>query len=444
VQLYENIFKYGKDVYFERVFDTETKKSTFLKSEVKPYVYIEGDGDKQLFLDKSIQLQKKQFDSDSLCDAYCDSMKDMGMSYYGKSTYKYQYLKDKFYYDDDMNLNDNNHDMRTWYLDIEVGSSDGFPFPHEAKEAVTLIQFYDNFDDKYYVIGLKDIEGLEDPRNIDKCEEYNRKYEFPERTTFIKAKSEKHLFQIFIKMIKTKLPCIWTAWNGDLFDFPYLVNRASKLGINKNELSPVNRVKYKYTKEGSSDSYDVDIMGIYLLDIMELYKKFTFAPQVSYSLNNIATVELGAEKVEYGEYDNLDELMENNYIKFVKYGIVDSQLIKEIDEKLNLINLVKSIAYKMGICLNDALGTVKPWGTYITNIAFKNGHILPNDGGNRDSTDTIKGAWVADPVIGKHGWVVSFDWASLYPSIIRWCNFSPETWVPTNQLPPELQEIRKT
>jgi len=141
--------------------------------------------------------------------------------------------------------------------------------------------------------------------------------------------------------------------------------------------------------------------------------------------------------------EKTNEFKKLSYIKFTRYGIIDVQLIKEIDEKLNLINLVKSIAYKMGICLDDALGTVKPWGTYITNIAYSLGFILPNDGSFAGGDAGIKGAWVADPEVGKHNWIVSFDWASLYPSIIRWNNFSPETYINSSELPQELKEIRQ-
>ena len=444
MKFYENIFKYGKDTYYERVFDTETKKSEYNKIQVKPYVYVPGNGNMTYFLDKNIKLIRKDFNSEDEYMAWTRSMSDMQSPYYGKTTPKYQYLKDNYYYDKDMNYVNNDHEMRTWYLDIEVSQEFGFPFPHEAKAQVTLIQWYDNFDEKYYVIGKEAIDGYKDLKQLDTIRENNIKNKFPENTIFINAGNEKDMFKYFFKFISTKNPAIWTAWNGELFDFPYLINRADKLGLNKNDFSPVQQVKYSHTKDGTMDSYKCSIAGIYLLDIMDLYKKFTFTPQTSFSLNNIASVELGSEKVQYGEYDNLDRLMESDYVTFVRYGIVDTQLIKEIDEKLNLINLVKSIAYKMGICLDDALGTVKPWGTYITNVAFAEGYVLPNDGGNRQDSDSIKGAWVADPVIGKHEWIVSFDWASLYPSIIRWCNFSPETWVPTDKLPAELQEIRKT
>lgn len=439
---YENIVKIDKR-YYERVFDTETKVSTFNKIEVQPKVYVPAvNGEYSYFLDKSLRLTEKQFSNEGEMNNWCKTMKDAGLPFYGKTTPKYQYVRDRFFYNDKVYVN-NDHQMRVWQIDIEVSQEFGFPYPHESKAPVTLIQFHDNFDDRYYVIGYKDIEGLENPKDTERVLEYNKKYNFPENTTYLKVNDELEMFRYFIKLIKVKNPAIWSAWNGALFDYPYLINRMVKLGLNKNELSPLQSCNCTYSKESGSDNYTTEIAGIYLLDLMELYKKFTFTPQTSYSLNNISKEELGAEKVEYSEFDNLDELMVKDYNTFVRYGIVDVELTKGIDEKLNLINLVKSIAYKMGICLDDALGTVKPWGTYINNVAYNEGHILPNDG-NKNVSQHIKGAWVADPVVGKHNWVVSFDWASLYPSIIRWCNFSPETWIPTNKLPLELLELKKT
>ena len=442
--LYENIFNVGS-TFYERMFDTETKKSIFEKIDMTAKIY-EPDpyGKFSYFLDKSIKLKEVEYTDLKEFVAVCKSKKEARIPYYGKTTPKYQYIRDNYYFDKDNKYFNNDHDMRIFYLDIEVSQEFGFPFPYEAKAPITLIQIYDNFDDRYYVVGYDNIIGHEDPKNIDRVKEYNKINDFPINTTYIKVQNEREMIDMFCKLIKTKNPSIMTAWNGDLFDFPYLIHRMQVLKMNPGNLSPVNGFKYEYKKFGNSDEYKIDIAGIYLLDLMVLYKKFIYTPQSSYSLNNIATVELGAEKVAYGEYDNLDELMKNDYIKFVKYGIVDIELILGIDKKLNLINLVKAISFKMGICLDDSLGTVKPWGTYINNIAYSEGFILPNDGssGGMDY-DGIKGAWVADPIVGKHNWVVSFDWASLYPSIIRWCNFSPETWIPTNKLPRELVDVKQ-
>ena len=39
------------------------------------------------------------------------------------------------------------------------------------------------------------------------------------------------------------------------------------------------------------------------------------------------------------------------------------------------------------------------------------------------------GAYVKDPIVGQHNWVMSFDLNSLYPHLIMQYNISPETLV---------------
>jgi len=43
------------------------------------------------------------------------------------------------------------------------------------------------------------------------------------------------------------------------------------------------------------------------------------------------------------------------------------------------------------------------------------------------------GAYVKDPIVGMHDWIVSFDLNSLYPHLIMQYNISPETMVPNNK-----------
>ncbi len=42
-------------------------------------------------------------------------------------------------------------------------------------------------------------------------------------------------------------------------------------------------------------------------------------------------------------------------------------------------------------------------------------------------SNTIRGAYVKEPLSGKYSWIIDLDYTSLYPSIIRTLNISPET-----------------
>ena len=197
---YENIVKVDKR-YYERVFDTETRKSSFNKIDIEPKVYIPAvNGEYTYFLDRSIKLAEKQFSNEVELNNWCKTMKDAGLPYYGKTTPKYQYVRDRFFYNNSVYVN-NDHEMRIWQLDIEVSQEFGFPFPHESKAPVTLIQFYDTFDDRYYVIGYKEIEGHENPKDLERVEKYNEAYNFPKNTTYLRVSDEREMFSYFIRLI---------------------------------------------------------------------------------------------------------------------------------------------------------------------------------------------------------------------------------------------------
>jgi hypothetical protein len=57
--------------------------------------------------------------------------------------------------------------------------------------------------------------------------------------------------------------------------------------------------------------------GVSILDYISLYKQYNFGLESSYTLNHIATKELGRGKVEYE--GSLDDLFVNDLEKFIEY-----------------------------------------------------------------------------------------------------------------------------
>jgi DNA polymerase elongation subunit (family B) len=58
--------------------------------------------------------------------------------------------------------------------------------------------------------------------------------------------------------------------------------------------------------------------------------------------------------------------------------------------------------------------------------------VIPNKTSNEKDA-VIEGAYVKDPLVGMHDWVVSFDLNSLYPHLIMQYNISPETLLRDNR-----------
>jgi DNA polymerase elongation subunit (family B) len=170
-----------------------------------------------------------------------------------------------------------------------------------------------------------------------------------------------------------------------------------------------------------------DIMGVSMLDYYELYRKYSSNPnQESFSLNHIASVELGEKKIDYSEFESLHQLYREDYQKFIEYNIKDVELVEKLEDKIRLIELAATLAYDAKVNYDDVFSQVKMWDT-ITYNALKKKHIVIPPKKNSTKDAQYAGAFVKDPIIGMHEWVASFDLNSLYPHLIMMYNLSPET-----------------
>ena len=178
---------------------------------------------------------------------------------------------------------------------------------------------------------------------------------------------------------------------------------------------------------------------------MELFQKFgyTYGPQESYALNHIAYVVLGEKKLSYEESGSLKNLYKDDYQKYIDYNMKDVQLVDRLEEKLGLITLAITMAYKGGVNFQDTFGVTAIWESIIFRKLYQSKIITPltqkyDDYQIQDGKSHIAGGYVKDPVPGKYQWVVSFDLNSLYPNIIVQNNMSPETIVEYPKQPEEL------
>jgi len=77
-----------------------------------------------------------------------------------------------------------------------------------------------------------------------------------------------------------------------------------------------------------------------------------------------------------------------------------------------------------------------------TRYAYKRNLVFPK--GNFDKTrEDYEGAFVFKPIPDLYGWIVAFDYASLYPSIMRQFKISMENFVGKNpNYQPKPHEIK--
>ena len=90
------------------------------------------------------------------------------------------------------------------------------------------------------------------------------------------------------------------------------------------------------------------------------------------------------------------------------------------------------MAYNAKVNYEDVYSQVRMWDNIIYNFLKKQNLVCPLRPGTQ-SKDDLVGAYVKDPQVGLHNWVVSFDLNSLYPHLIMQYNISPETKMPEKQ-----------
>lgn len=315
-----------------------------------------------------------------------------------------RFLIDEYGNDDSVS---DNHTVFTY--DIEVEMRSGLPDVNIADNIITSIAGYDTKTKEYFVFVLSDT-------SIDKTID----------GVIVKSfSSERSLLSSFLERWVMINPTIITGWNIDWFDTTYLYNRMVKVigASNANQLSPIGIVKWNDRRNRYF------IAGVSSLDYIALYKNFTYTELPNYRLDTIAKLELGRGKVEYD--GNLDQLFRDDLLKFIKYNLVDVELVVALDEKLKFISLAQAVCHAGHVPYENFLFSSMWLEGAILTFLRRNGKVSSNKPKRTksfgDKEDKFAGAYVKQPTPGLYKWIYDLDLTSLYPSIIMSLNISPET-----------------
>lgn len=235
------------------------------------------------------------------------------------------------------------------------------------------------------------------------------------------------LLSVFNEMLE--YPVIVT-FNGDDFDLPYLYHRAVKLGI------PREAVPISLGRNEAHARHGVHV---------DLYKTFTnksiqgyaFGNRYSeHTLNAISEALLGEEKAELETPINEMPLLSLAY-----YNFTDARLTLKLTEFSNdlLVKLLLTIMRIAKMPLADVSRlSVSNWIKSLMVFEHRRrGALVPRredlESKSFASSKAIikgkkyRGGFVISPVPGVYFNVVTLDFASLYPSIIKVYNLSYET-----------------
>lgn len=410
-RFYTNVVKYGSQLFLRYVNNGQSFKN---KVPYQPTLFTFSNKSEQSSNWKTLDgrdVVPIKFDSIKEGTEYVDRYKDVeGFEFFGNTQFQYQYITETY----PKTINWDKDLIKVFSIDIETATEEGFPNIKEANEEVLLITIKDNNHKQIATIGSRPY--MTDRKDV----------------KYMMCKDEADLLKTFVVFWSNNYPDVVTGWNINSFDIPYLVNRIRLVLGDEyvKRLSPWGVVNEKSAYVGKGESISsYSILGISILDYLDLYKKFTYTNQESYKLDYIASVELGKKKLENPE-DNFKDFYTKHWKTFVDYNIHDTELVDELEDKMKLIELVFTLAYSSKINYEDVFSPVRMWDMIIFNYLYERHIAVPL---KEDSTKSaeFEGAYVKEPLVGPHKWVASFDLNSLYPHLIMQYNMSPETLTDT-------------
>ena len=328
-----------------------------------------------------------------------------GFEIHGVTDPVFHFIGDEFPDDVDFEFNL----LKVANIDIETTAENGFPQIENPTEKIIAITVdFGDGDVHSFGTGSFRVDGA-------KCWEYD---------------DEREMLLAFLALWDQERPDIVTGWNIRFFDIPYLVSRMKKLFVEGEYklLSPWKEIRDRHVQKMNREHLVYEILGVATLDYYELYQTFTYTNQESYRLDHIAFVELGERKLDYGEFDNIVDFYKGDFNRFMEYNVRDVELVRKLEDKLKLLELATTLAYSAKVNFMDIFSQVKTWDQIIYHYLKKQKIVIPSKNYVKKDSQ-FAGAYVKEPIAGKHDWIVSFDLNSLYPHLIMQYNISPETLV---------------
>lgn len=299
-------------------------------------------------------------------------------------------------------------ESRRLFCDIEVLAPLGImPLPQDATYPIIMIQCMDSYTNKIVVFTI-DMPLVD--TDIQFC-----------------CKDEQDLIRTYCAYIKELNPDVLVFWNGSKFDIPYLINRASIIGVSLSGLSRSGKPRTSY----EAGNYSNRLAGRSILDMLEAFKKFTIGMgnRESYSLKNvIVDVDLlGDNAFEYTDYGPIlsTVVTDNRYQDLIDYGKNDVIALKNIDAALGLYMFYENLKLVSGAKLDDML-----YNSRIIEMLLWHEGMRPMPEKkvytSEENDDKFQGALVVTPKPGVHNMMATYDLSSLYPMILVAFQLSPD------------------
>ena len=408
MNFYTNVLQWGNQLLCRAVINGQRQN---FKIKYRPTLYTPVTKHTGYTTLDDVPVLPIEFDSIKEAKEWVESHKSQPELVYGNTQFAYNYIADTYKGRIDWDIDQ----LLIVTMDIETKCENGFPDPKLAEEEMLSITIKNHQNKKIVVWGIgKFTTDRED-------------------VTYIECESEVHLLKEFLIFWEKHQPDIVTGWSSEFFDIPFIVNRIKKI-LDEDDLkrlSPWGSVQEREVYNMGRQHQVYNIQGVSALDYLDLYHKFTYSRQESYRLDHIAFVELGERKAG-NPYDTFRDWYTKDFQSFIEYNIQDVEIVDKLEDKMGLIALALTMAYEGKVNHTDVLGSVRYWDVLIYNYLRDKNIVIPQKKSSKKA-EQFEGAYVKDPQVGMHKWVMSFDLNSLYAHLIMQYNISPETLLPSKK-----------
>jgi DNA polymerase elongation subunit (family B) len=323
----------------------------------------------------------------------------------------------------------NNPNAYSCDIEVDVNEETGFAEPRDATNRINTISW--SHKDQVMVFGLKplsakELDGIQ--KDIDHhLEKLGIKYNF----IYKQFNNEADMLYDFLWNYARHAPLIigWNFWN---YDWRYISNRCNKLHIDISWMSPTKQW-FKHKIMDKNERVDLLLPQHKLIvDYMEIYKKWdrVIDPKENMSLDFAAEATLGVTKVKYP--GSFTEQYNKDFDKYVFYNAIDSILVEQIHYKLKTLGIFLGLSNITRVEAMNAFSPIYMLEAIATRYAYARNLVFPQ--GKRERTrESYEGAFVFNPTPDLYGWVGSFDFNSLYPTIMRQFKISIENFITKDQ-----------
>ena len=314
-------------------------------------------------------------------------------------------------------------DVKIHFIDIETEILEDYGFcgPEKPIAAIQTISIC-NQKGSVITLGYKPMSDNDKQNALRiiqrECGDFSSMFDF--KFNYIQFENESIMLETFVNKLLPKFVCI-TGWNFTGFDWEYIVNRCDMLNIS---FKNINLQKNKLPT------------NLVVLDLMELYDAYETKKSVNKKLNTVSQDMLGIGKLEFDSKENLDNLYKDNFTKYVAYNAIDTILTMLIENK-NMYFRIHSFLSELAnagvyeVFMQTAITEWKFQHEYLKR-GLHCGEKTPEEKEyierNCEKQDVI-GGYVYDGIKQVSYNIASYDFSSLYPSLIKSLNVSAESFI---------------